>query len=1341
MRRHPFLVPTLLAALATAAEPVTTTSWEVRHDAEELIEDILKHRADDAELISRALRLAENHGSELLAAGPTEAAPISGILAERLTTAGLAGRFAEEAAAPAQRRLAILLANPATSQAALVNFARSVPGTAAADQAWRLAADLAWDRGDLRLYQDAALSAQDGNDPGRRTRPAAAAALMRLPGCELPGQLDGLDAMWRIALDATPGPTEEGLPNQRRPARPSIAACGGSTIALSDGRSLMLIDPLVGAVLGRRLRLGSFILPTHVSRPAAVRGGVVAAGIADGQAVLVCADTSGRERWRSGGGERRVRDLSAPLVDGGLVYLAYRDANGERDELRLLAVHEVDGSPAWDIAVASLAGHGWGEDGAQPPSLALHARGVVVSSNAGLISLVGSDGGVRRAWSYPTRPVESDYEGVRRGRRGLAAGDGRAAVLTPADHPGLVWILGPDDASPRAYRGDGADGDVIAAQDGEALLAGRQVALLDLARLRLRWTVPLRLAEPNGLLGSTSALVAGGDQLVLLDRRNGTSPGGKGLRTAATMLACDGMLILADPQEVRGFGDATAFLSRLRAAASSAGSDPRPHAALASVLAGRGEMEAALAEWRRALDLDAGPEVATRVAGVLRTRIEAGGSTAQPALVELQRLTRQLPGLASELPLWRARLAEAAGDRLAAAGAYAELLAGPDRPVDLPDGLALSLHLLAQAGRVRCQAAGALFSPLDISGVAPTATPATAWRVSGRMRGAALVAGGSVLAYADGLLRAWDLADGRERWRRTPKTAQLGVTEGRNPPPGDPGVAINVLPGSAADAAGLKNGDILLRLNSKELASFANDLRPTVLALGGGSPFTFAVKRGTAELTVTGRLGGEPVEPLAGDGRVLLARTTMNLEPRSSDLRFFVVDAATGADLWTHTLGAAMERLDRARPLLTPGGVVCATDGPDLVGIAAMSGRRLWSLPGRAALLERTRPVGRCAWMITPDGEGVLLDPASGAELVSLSGIDPEILPALSGDALAVRQKDALVAIWDLGRGRLRCRTTAPATPVALRGDSLLATDQRNRPVVIDAATGAVRRVLGDDIVDSWANGPVQVILALAAPDRRRLAAVACDGMTELWSLDLPPGTEIAALEVSGSGTLATIQEGKRAYALLIDHAGSPVGCTGWSLATGPRRGPQDPLADQANRGVLAAGAAAIALEPEGLRVFLPGLAAPPAALRCLDLGNAGLPREALAKRSAELVWSRQGVPIALARHGMHLLCVVRPAEAEVRLFLSDTVGPMARDTTQATIGAQGTRSLVPGSWTLAEAWSFSDASGPLACSLWAPLPSRAPGSPLAVLVNTPAAPGDLPWWLMAGWTRIEATP
>jgi hypothetical protein len=52
-----------------------------------------------------------------------------------------------------------------------------------------------------------------------------------------------------------------------------------------------------------------------------------------------------------------------------------------------------------------------------------------------------------------------------------------------------------------------------------------------------------------------------------------------------------------------------------------------------------------------------------------------------------------------------------------------------------------------------------------------------------------------------------------------------------------------------------------------------------------------------------------------------------------------------------------------------------------------------------------------------------------------------------------------------------------------------------------------------------------------------------------------------------------------------------------------------------------------------------------------------------------------------------------------------------------------------------------TDATGTIACSLWAPLPSRAPGSPLAVLVNTPAATGDLPWWMLAGWTRVEAAP
>lgn len=1331
----------MLAALAQAGEPITATAWDVRRDAEELLEDIAKRRTDEADLVARAMRMAEAHGGELVAAGPSSASPIATLLAERLATAGLSARFAEEAAAPAARRLAELAAQ-AASPYAYATLARSVPGTPSAALAWRHAADLAWDRGDLRLYRDAATAAHEGDDPLRRTRLSTAIALSRLPVADLPGKLDGLDAMWRISLEngsaAAAAANGEDSPRQGRvPARPSIAACGTSAVAICDGRSLLVADHLVGSALGRRLRVGSRPLPPHISRAASLRDGAVAVGIDEAHAVLVCSDAGGAERWRSNCGERRVRAVSAPLADGGLVWLAYRDDAGERDELRVLALRERDGSTAWDVPVASLGGSRWGDDDALAPALALHARGVVVLSNAGVLGLVGSDGAVRQLWSYPTRPLEPSADGPRRGRRGLAAGDGQTVVATPADHPGLVWILGPEDASPRAYRGDGADGDVVSAQDGEALLSGRQVALLDVARLRLRWTAPLRLGEAYGSLGKDNALVVGGDQLVVLERADGRSPGGRALRSPASVLAKDGMLVIADATEVRGFGDAAAFLSRLRQAADAAGGDPRPHAALASVLAGRGDLDAALSAWRRALDLGAGAEVAGRAAGVLRQRIDAGGPAAAAALADLGRLTPFLPGLDDELALWRGRLAEASGDRPAAAAAYRAAAAAADRTVTMPDGIVLSLRLLAESGMARCDPQ-LRAAPLALPVPSAAAPPAAAWRIQARTRGAALVSGGSVVAFADGLLRAWDVAQGRELWRRTPKRALLGVTEARGD--GGGGVAITVLPGSAADACGLKTGDVLMTLNGQPLASFIDDLRPAVMALGGGARFRFDVRRGEEKLVVTGTLGGEPVEPLACDGGVLLARTTMPLAPGRSDLRFFAVDAATGADLWAHTLGASEERLARARPLLSPDGVVLAVDGPDLVGIAARTGQRLWTQRGRAVMLERATLLGRNAWLVSPDGDGVLLGLANGAELAALSGIDPEVVPVLGDDLMAARDTDGRLALWDLGRGRLRCRTAGQATPVAVRGDAVLAIDQRNRPVVFDAGTGAIRRLLGEDMVELAVPSAGGAALVLATPDRRRITAISNEGMGERWSLDLPPGIEVASLAASGTGLVASLREGPRAWVLLIDAAGQPAGALGWSSDTSRRGdGEGDALA---GHGAIPAAGAAVVAEPGCLRVLVPGLPASPPNLRCLDLG-AGPAKAALSPRLGDLAWGGDGERLALARSGFQLVTVVKAGTTEVHLRFSDTSTPLARDATLAAVTATGVKTVVPGAWSLAESWTVPapGGDGVLTCALWSPLPSRTPGSPLLVQTALRGAATDLPWWLLSGWPRVAGPP
>ena len=816
-----WLAPSLLCLAVAAGEPLTATPWDVRKDASELLDEIARSSGDAGDLLSRARTLILDHGHQLIATAGNEASPIADALTARLGSAGLGERFANELAPAAERKLSELLARSADA-GAWANLARTLPGTPAAAKAWRRAADLAWDRGLIRLYQDAAIGAGDAADSVRSARLSAAAGMLISTPLTVPDSLDQLETMWQIGASQAPGPAAAPAtaPARRRArvqpslGRPGAAACGDGAIAVANGQSLLVIDHLVGAPLGARIVLGNRALPAHVARPEPIAGGAVAVGLSEGRMVLVCADAAGSERWRFGGSIDSVEMVGAPVALDTLVVVPYRVLAEDRIEMRVLAVSARDGQLVWDTLIGQLLTTAWGGNGLAAPAVARHARGLVAFSNAGSYALLGGDGALRRMWSYPTRP-ELEIDGGRRGRRGLAASDGATVVATPADHAGLVLVLGPNDAAPRAYRGDGADGDVLAVQAGDALIAGRQVALVDTVRLRLRWAAPLRLSEAQGLLANATVLVAGNDQLALLARGNGTLRSSRATGQPATLAVGDGVLVLAEHETVRGFGDAKAFIDKLQQAAAAAGSDPRPHAALGAVLAGRGDAAGALAAWRTALGLGAGPAIAERMARLLRNRLALATTPGEmnAALDQLDQLSANLPGVADEIRLWRARIAESAGDKAAAASHFAAVLAGADRLLTLPDGLSISIRMLAEAGAAR--QGGSAWKPLTASD-APLPEAGT-WSVPARISGRAVIGGSTVCAFADGLLRAWRLNDGSEAWRRKPQRALLGVQPWRDA--AADGVAVQVMPGTAGAAAGLVDGDVLLSLNGEPCAT------------------------------------------------------------------------------------------------------------------------------------------------------------------------------------------------------------------------------------------------------------------------------------------------------------------------------------------------------------------------------------------------------------------------------------------------------------------------------------------------------------------------------------------
>jgi outer membrane protein assembly factor BamB len=1373
------IVATLLAiALCHGAEPVVATPFDVRHDANELLDDLQARRGDQGSLLERVQTLLAAHGDSMIVRGDL-CAPLAELFALKLAELGMSEAFARTFGGTAERRLRDAVASRA-GESELRILALSFPGTKAATEAWRRLADQAWDAGRLGQYLDYAARAGEAADKRLAERVAAAARLLAPDqALDLPGSLDGLEEMWRIdisdAVDAAAPaalPGERAMRRMRRPRQPlpsryTLASSAGELTAASDGQRMFLFDHLIGRLVGEVRTLGGTPLGPIQSRPAVTRNGFIGLGWVEDHAVLMSLDRLGEVRWRwNSPSLGHMPALSAPVVlDNLVVFSALVLGNQEGAELRALAFRIDNGRPAWNTLVARIplprqmlfAGS---DLGLASPAMAAHGGSLMVLSNNGLIARVGIDGNVTRLWTYPTMGDEFDDtlgNGSGQTRQGAIVSDGTHVVASPSDSPGVVLHLGPEDLAPRRFQGDGANGEVLDIVGGLALLAGpRSLALFDVRLGAVRWAVPFAGREGvQGRIGAGRVLVSTNDQLALIDLTSGQLVSSRGLGQGVSLAVTADLVMAATNERVIGWGRGASFLERLTKAAAADPMDFRPWGTLASFHESRGDGDRAFASLIEALARTAPADYAERAARLVRSQLELKAGDAQAflaPLAKLQSLTTYNERFKGEVALWRGRHAELLGDHAGAIAAYRLALGFPDHRMLLKDRIEVHIHTLASSGLVRLQAQAAPMA--TVVRAEPLPAPQSAWNSPGKRGDLTLIAGEMAVGFSDGFLTAVRVSDGKEAWRRQPMRQLLGVRTSLNPNlEATEGIPIQqVVAGSSAAGAGMRDGDVLLMFQGRKTTNFERDLRAVVATMTPRTPFTMSVLRAGEVLELKGILGGEPVEPLASNRKtVLLWLTTPLGTPQAGrqqtvpeGMWFAAVDLASGTELFRHSL-RPVNNIGNAppRPLLTAGDLVLTQDGNDLVCLPAHGGKAgeapqpLWRTPLGEDGMEQLRLLpGELLWLPEEGRNRVhLVDLHNGQTRFVL----PEDLaadPILVGNACYCLGHEGRITCWDLGFGRQRWRTSKVYGRLhAVSGDSIYATDENNQLVVLDSFSGEVRRRFGEwSTIESVVRGEETLSLYVRRADRSQaLARLGLAGGHVQWEQPLPHGVEVQQLVDAPDAFGAVLSEGGGDSRTLL-----MVGKDG-AIRSAHALSPDDRI-QPVTGAVLAYGL-------DGLRVLPNALPVTPAPVPCTTLEAGADPAMMAEEGSSRLQWQMVGSgSYAVARQGGSLVLFARlGADAKpVTIRIGDGELPVDGTGQLATFTAISPQFTGVGSWVVDSARRLSrDDAPPVLMLRLQPPPDRIPGAVLRLRASCGEVSdgATAPWWLRRGWRTVTGGP
>jgi len=1347
---------TLLSSVPLcAAEPVAATPWDVRRDAQELLDDLAHHRGDESNLLAHAQTFMADHGEALISIDDGSA-PVYEVIQQKLRDLGMDKSFIATFQQTAANHLSELGTSPTDQQ--LLSLARSYPGTDAAQQCWSTLADRAWDRGTLNRFLSYGRSAgdnQDKPDAVRHQRYLAAQALLSPSHTtDLPSSFDGLTEIWRLPVELQSGRPQLNRQVDHPVQSLSLTAIPGEAVAASDGIQVLVIDHLIGRQQAPPVSLGETPLPPHQSRPAVIRDGFAALGeTSNGQRVIVVGiDEVGTRLWQTlvpaenQSGVSPIISVSAPLAFDNLVVFAV--TTQEEDNVNLV-VHALDahsGAPVWDSEVARLPGArrlGQGDATSLTPMTCVHDGSLLVLSNCGVLARVGADGAVQRIWGYPS--TNDDLNGGvalfnHTDRPGAILSDSETAVITPADNTGIALLM-KGDGNPEIYRGDGAGGTVLAVADGLAVFGLRAITCLDLATKSALWSHPLHaiLKNPQAFIGENAILVYGDESKMLLSRKDGKGSDDKPFEAHGNLnlTVVDQTLIFGGSDFISAWGGSASTLDQISAAAKASPGDFRPRVRLAALLQAHGDATGSFDNYLQALRLGAPVDYAERAAHGIRERLDLtlGDPKAFPAeITKLDALTTFDSSLRNEAIWWRARDAETRGDAAGAVSGYRQITSGPPHTVLLRDGVQADLRLLAHGGLYR------LHQELDplagTTAIAPLPMAGSSWTTGGYRARNSRVSGDMALAFMNGFLTGLRLKDGSQAWTRTPNRPLLGVqnTEVQR----QDGVVVHVMSGSSAEAAGMLSGDVLVQFNDTELHSFG-DLLHAITGSPLRMPYTVTVLRGDQRVALKGVLGGEQVAPIASNARTVLVGP-VTVEPRREGMWVSALDLETGQELFTPawTIKPSDKDTEAQLPLLTDDDTIIIEDGSDIVAIRAhatptvASGHELWRIVGRSHALDHSSLIGsRLLWLSSPEhGRGELVELSTGQTVASVPSDSP-LPPLIDGYDIFARQGDLTVCCWDLAAGRLRWRSAQTVSVVvAANSDSLYVVTQEGQLAILDRFSGAIRRTLGDwsGVSPLGASGD-QEFLQVRDHDVDAVVALNLQTGTVTWQQPIPDRTELTSVTTSSQGMTMMLREGDSGWILRLQADGRLSGVA-------PAEADHEffPLAN----GLLDAG-------PRGFQVLTPTLPVAQGRIHSTAVeDNADLAQMAN-NALPHLIWNDcgGGCAFAIVRCGTSLLVLSR-GDKDVVVHLADAGHTMDSTGMMATLSPSDSTVRFDhgtGSWVMLNQARIGTDVAPILVARLDPPPDRSGTWPLAIRAEAAGAadapPG--PWWLISTWHVLVA--